>query len=215
MALDPETVIVLRAAPQQQDYATRPGLVPPGVGVHWRGRRAAVAVVPDPHVQRPHQGDRAAAGAPARPAARRRDADAAGGAELKTIADQLGHSSVVLTADTYISVAIELGLKAAARRRAADPERGQSPPGGGSPAGAAPAAGRHRRLTTRHAPHASKDRRATHLPQRPGDPDNADPARQPGIRHARKPQKKRDQHARRAWSHIGPTLAPPATQDEG
>jgi integrase len=36
------------------------------------------------------------------------------GADLKTIADQLGHSSVVLTADTYLSVAVELGLKAAA-----------------------------------------------------------------------------------------------------
>ena len=34
------------------------------------------------------------------------------GAELKVIADQLGHSSVVLTADTYLSVATELGLKA-------------------------------------------------------------------------------------------------------
>jgi hypothetical protein len=33
-------------------------------------------------------------------------------ADLKTIADQLGHSSVVLTADTYLSVAIELGLPA-------------------------------------------------------------------------------------------------------
>ena len=36
------------------------------------------------------------------------------GEELKTIADQLGHSSVVLTADTYLSVAVELGLKSAA-----------------------------------------------------------------------------------------------------
>jgi integrase len=36
------------------------------------------------------------------------------GDELKTIADQLGHSSVVLTADTYLSVAVELGLKSAA-----------------------------------------------------------------------------------------------------
>jgi len=35
------------------------------------------------------------------------------GAELKVIADQLGHSSVVLTADTYLSVAVELGLKSA------------------------------------------------------------------------------------------------------
>jgi integrase len=43
------------------------------------------------------------------------------GTELKVIADQLGHSSVVLTADTCLSVAVELGLKsaaAAARKRA-------------------------------------------------------------------------------------------------
>jgi integrase len=33
--------------------------------------------------------------------------------DLKTISDQLGHSSVVLTADTYLSVAVELGLKSA------------------------------------------------------------------------------------------------------
>jgi hypothetical protein len=47
--------------------------------------------------------------------------------ELKTIADQLVHSSVVLTADTCHSVAGELGLKTAA---AAGPERGQEPAGG-------------------------------------------------------------------------------------
>jgi integrase len=40
------------------------------------------------------------------------------GEELKTVADQLGHSSVVHTADTYLSVAVELGLKAAALPRA-------------------------------------------------------------------------------------------------
>lgn len=56
------------------------------------------------------------------------------GTELKVIADQLGHSSVVLTADTYLSVAIELGLRSAAahRRRpsssAAQPARTPSPP---------------------------------------------------------------------------------------
>ena len=37
----------------------------------------------------------------------------ASGADLNVVADQLGHSSVVLTADTYVSVALELGLKAA------------------------------------------------------------------------------------------------------
>jgi integrase len=37
----------------------------------------------------------------------------AAGAELKTIQDQLGHSSIVLTADTYISVLPEVARKAA------------------------------------------------------------------------------------------------------
>jgi integrase len=54
------------------------------------------------------------------------------GEELKTIADQLGHSSVVLTADTYLSVAVELGLKAAAAAARLVLNAGKSPPGGGS-----------------------------------------------------------------------------------
>jgi hypothetical protein len=37
----------------------------------------------------------------------------AAGAELKTIQDQLGHSSIVLTADTYVSVLPEVARKAA------------------------------------------------------------------------------------------------------
>jgi integrase len=54
------------------------------------------------------------------------------GEELKTIADQLGHSSVVLTADTYLSVAVELGLKSAAAAARLILNAGKSPPGGGS-----------------------------------------------------------------------------------
>ena len=54
------------------------------------------------------------------------------GVELKAIADQLGHSSVVLTADTYLSVAVELGLKAAAAAARLVLKAGKSPPGGGS-----------------------------------------------------------------------------------
>jgi integrase len=54
------------------------------------------------------------------------------GDELKTIADQLGHSSVVLTADTYLSVAVELGLKSAAAAAARLVlKAGKRPPGGG------------------------------------------------------------------------------------
>ncbi|HSZ28720.1 MAG TPA: site-specific integrase, partial [Pseudonocardiaceae bacterium] len=53
------------------------------------------------------------------------------GDELKTIADQLGHSSVVLTADTYLSVAVELGLKSAAAAARLVLNAGRRPPGGG------------------------------------------------------------------------------------
>ena len=53
------------------------------------------------------------------------------GEELKTIADQLGHSSVVLTADTYLSVAVELGLKSAADAARLVLRAGRRPPGGG------------------------------------------------------------------------------------
>lgn len=55
------------------------------------------------------------------------------GTDLKTIADQLGHSSIVLTADTYLSVAIELGLAAAAATARLILGHGKRPPGGGHP----------------------------------------------------------------------------------
>jgi integrase len=54
------------------------------------------------------------------------------GEELKVIADQLGHSSVVLTADTYLSVAVELGLKSAAAAARLVLTAGKRPPGGGN-----------------------------------------------------------------------------------
>ena len=54
------------------------------------------------------------------------------GADLKTIADQLGHSSIVLTADTYLSVAIELGLAVAAATARLILRHGKRPPGGGT-----------------------------------------------------------------------------------
>jgi integrase len=53
------------------------------------------------------------------------------GMELKTIADQLGHSSVVLTADTYLSVAVELGLKSAEEAARLVLKAGSRPPNGG------------------------------------------------------------------------------------
>jgi integrase len=53
----------------------------------------------------------------------------AAGADLKTIADQLGHASVVLTADTYLSVAVELSLTAAAEAARLVLRAGRYPPG--------------------------------------------------------------------------------------
>jgi hypothetical protein len=53
----------------------------------------------------------------------------AAGVGLKTIADQPGHSSIVLTADTYLSVAVELGLTAAAESARLVLHAGRYPPG--------------------------------------------------------------------------------------
>ena len=55
------------------------------------------------------------------------------GMDLKTISDQLGHSSVVLTADTYLSVAVELGLKSAADAARLVLKSGSRPHNGGRP----------------------------------------------------------------------------------
>src|SRR6266581_181062 len=57
----------------------------------------------------------------------------AAGADLKVIADQLGHCSIVLTADTYISVATELGLAAAEAVARLILRAGKRPPGGTMP----------------------------------------------------------------------------------
>jgi len=57
----------------------------------------------------------------------------AAGADLKVIADQLGHCSIVLTADTYISVATELGLAAAEAVARLVLRAGKRPPGGKMP----------------------------------------------------------------------------------
>ena len=76
------------------------------------------------------------------------------GMELKTIADQLGHSSVVLTADTYTSVLPETASAAAERTAALlfpARARGRAPR-------AKPAAGRARK---RHLP-ARTPRRERH-----------------------------------------------------
>jgi len=54
----------------------------------------------------------------------------AAGADLKVIADQLGHCSIVLTADTYISVAAELALAKAEAVAWLILHAGKRPPGG-------------------------------------------------------------------------------------
>jgi integrase len=55
----------------------------------------------------------------------------AAGVDLKVVADQLGHCSIVLTADTYVSVAVELALSAAEAVARLVLRAGKRPPGGG------------------------------------------------------------------------------------
>ncbi len=57
----------------------------------------------------------------------------AAGADLKVIADQLGHASIMLTADTYLSVTAELGLASATATARLIRTAGRRPPGGGQP----------------------------------------------------------------------------------
>ena len=126
------------------------------------------------------------------------------GEELKTIADQLGHSSVVLTADTYLSVAVELGLKAAAAAARLVLKAGKSPPGGGSVRKTQRSStGRDHRLTNRHPGNALTTARGPTLPERPEAPDNANPARQPDLQRVNKEKRERNRPI------AGPTRDPP------
>jgi hypothetical protein len=105
------------------------------------------------------------------------------GTDLKTIADQLGHSSVVLTADTYLSVAIELGLTVAVSTARLILRAGRDPPGSRrvrapSPPCSPRSPPDHQAIRTR------SKRRRTLAGHRPEDPDNADPVRQPGFQDA-------------------------------
>jgi integrase len=133
VALDPETVIILRAHRSRQrtrlggDAAAAPGawvfthpdgspLSPPFLTSTFV---ALVAEINLPPV-RLHDLRHGAA-----------TLMLLAGMELKTIADQLGHSSVVLTADTYLSVAVELGLKSAEEAARLVLKAGSRPPNGG------------------------------------------------------------------------------------
>jgi integrase len=133
VALDPQTMTTLHALRQaQHEYARAHGIAPsryvvPGTGggplrpeyltITFRRLVAAAGLPP----VRLHDLRHGAA-----------TLMLLEGADLKTIADQLGHSSVVLTADTYLSVAAELGLSAAANTARLILSHGGRPPGGGN-----------------------------------------------------------------------------------
>ena len=51
--------------------------------------------------------------------------------DLKVVADQFGHCSIVLTADTYVVVAVKLALSAAEAVARLVLRAGGRPPGGG------------------------------------------------------------------------------------
>ena len=51
--------------------------------------------------------------------------------DLKVVADQLGHCSIVLTADNYVSVAVKLALSAAEAVARLVLRAGKRPPGPG------------------------------------------------------------------------------------
>jgi len=133
VALDPETVLVLRAQRSRQDrHFSQAGITPEGwVFAHEDGEPLSPSYLTHKFNDLVEE-----AGLPPVRLHDLRHGAATlmllAGEELKTIADQLGHSSVVLTADTYLSVAVELGLKAAAAAARLVLNAGRSPPGGGS-----------------------------------------------------------------------------------
>jgi integrase len=132
VALDPETVIVLRAHRSRQGWHfSQAGVTPQGwVFTHEDGEPLSPSCLTHTFTDLVED-----TGLPPVRLHDLRHCAATlmllAGHELKTIADQLGHSSVVLTADTYLSVAVELGLKAAAAATRLVLNAGKSPPGGG------------------------------------------------------------------------------------
>jgi integrase len=139
VALDPETVIVLRAHRSRQDrHFSQAGVTPQGwVFTHEDGEPLSPSYLTHTFTDLVE--------ATCLPPVRLHDLRHGAATlmllashELKTIADQLGHSSVVLTADTYLSVAVELGLKAAAAAARLVLNAGKSPPGGGARRRSAP-----------------------------------------------------------------------------
>ena len=108
IALDAHTVQVLREHARRQRLerlAAGHTLARHRLRLHPHRRPAAAPELPHPPL--PHrlcQPRRPPAGPAARPAPRRRALAHEAGADLKTVQDQLGHASIVLTADTYTSV---------------------------------------------------------------------------------------------------------------
>ena len=92
--------------------ATRGGRSVAGLRLRVRrqGRGAAAPGLPNPPLPPPGRRIRPATGPATRPAARHGAASLAhcAGVDLKTVQAQLGHSSIVLTADTYTSVLTDL-----------------------------------------------------------------------------------------------------------
>ena len=132
VALDPETIIILRAHRSRQRARLGEAAVAPKAWVftHEDGRPLAPQFLTATFIALVAETDL--------PPVRLHDLRHGAAtlmllesAELKTIADQLGHSSVVLTADTYVSVAVELGLKSAEEAARLVLKAGSRPPNGG------------------------------------------------------------------------------------
>jgi integrase len=132
VALDPETVVVLRAHRSRQRTRLGDDAVAPGA---WVFTRPDGSPLSPPFLTRTFVALVAATDLPPVRLHDLRHGAATlmllAGMELKTISDQLGHSSVVLTADTYLSVAVELGLNSAEEAARLVLKAGSRPPNGG------------------------------------------------------------------------------------
>ena len=117
IALDSATVAILRAAPPPSAITSRPTGIDWNrlrLRVHHNGRGGATPGLPDPPLPPPGHPVRPAAGAAARPPRHARPASPTPLAPtLKTVQAMLGHTSIVLTADTYTSALHELHFTAA------------------------------------------------------------------------------------------------------
>jgi integrase len=131
VALDTTTVAILRAHRDAQQWRCRANGVQPS-GYVFTGDDGG-PVSPD-YLTRAFRQLVAGSGLPVRLHDLRHGAATlalAAGSDLKVVADQLGHCSIVLTAGTYTSVAMELALAAAEKVARLILRAGKRPPGGG------------------------------------------------------------------------------------